>query len=304
MNVSVVYGGTKEERDASYKNAKDIAEVLKERGYRAILIPFEHDIINTLRRESTDVVYLCVQGKGYGDGTLQGILEHEKISFTGSGMRAASLINDKILCKLLFDKYDISTPKWRILGRKDYENGDFSFDASDYPFVAKAPTQGGSFGIELIRSREDLPNIGKVFEYDDPLLIEDYIDGRFFTVGLYESNGKLITLPVVEGIDLEKKEKETGGDLISFTGAYSARESSLDDKLAGRMEDMARKVFEITGARALARVDFMVDANLVPYVLEINAVPGLKRASLMPKEAMIAGIDYADMIEDILKAAL
>ena len=67
---------------------------------------------------------------------------------------------------------------------------------------------------------------------------------------------------------------------------------------------MARKVFEITGARALARVDFMVDANLVPYVLEINAVPGLKRASLMPKEAMIAGIEYADMIEDILKAAL
>ena len=171
--------------------------------------------------------------------------------------------------------------------------------------MAKAPTQGGSFGIELIRDEDDIPLMRNVFEFDDPILLEDYIDGGFYTVGLYESKGKLITLPVVEGLDLEPERERTSGGLISFTGKYSTRRSELDKDLSDEMIKTAQKVFEITGARGYARVDFMVGRpDNKPYVLEINAVPGLKRSSLMPGEAQIAGIEYEDMIEDILTAAL
>ena len=120
MRVSVVYGGTKQEKGPSENNAKEIAAALDRRGYSVSLIEFGSDIVRTLKNAGTDVVFLCVQGKGYGDGTLQGILEHEKIPFTGSGMRAAALINDKILCKLLFDRYGITTPRWEILTRNEY----------------------------------------------------------------------------------------------------------------------------------------------------------------------------------------
>ena len=301
MRISVVYGGTKEERIPSEKNARDIAAALDSRGYDTVLIDFKNDIIRTLRDAGTDAVFLCVQGKGYGDGTLQGILEHENIPFTGSGMRAASLINDKILCKLLFDRYGIVTPRWSILHRKEYREGNVSYDDQGFPFVAKAPTQGGSFGIELIKSSADIGLIENVFEFDDPILLEDYIDGRFYTVGLYESNGGLVTLPVIEGLD---QRIEADGSLISFTGSYGTRRSELDEKVSAFMMDTARRIFEITGAKGVARVDYMVDRENTPYVLEINAVPGLKRSSLMPQEAAVAGIEYEDMIEDILKAAL
>ncbi len=307
MIVSVVYGGTKEERGASEKNAKDIAAALKTKGYEAILLPFQKGILERLKEVKTDVVYLCVQGKGYGDGTFQAILEQEGIPFTGSRMRAAGLINDKLLCKLVFDRFHIATPEWEVLTREQYEAETYDYDNFGFPFVAKAPTQGGSFGIELIRGKEDIKKIADVFSYDDPILLERFIEGNFYTVGLYEKEGETVTLPVVEGLDLREGEPRTASmekGLIQFTGDYGIRESKLQQSVAEKLSEMAGQVFKVTGARGYARVDFMVDGANNPYVLEINAVPGLKRASLMPREAQAAGIAYEDMIEDILKAAL
>ena len=300
MTVSVVYGGTPEECGPSKKNAEDIAEALISRGYNVILMEFQKDIIHILKENGTDVVFLCVQGKGYGDGTFQGMLEAEGIPFTGSSMRAAGLINDKILCKMVFDHYNIRTPKWDILIKRSYDWKSFPYDSFGYPFVAKAPTQGGSFGIELIKSSDDLPLIENVFKYDSPILLEKYIDGYFYTIGIYEGKNGLVTLPPVEGVDIDHKE----GELIGFTGKYSIRKSNLSSELEATLKDIAKKVFKATSSFGYGRVDFMIDKNdSTPYVLETNAVPGLKRSSLMPLAAKGAGIVYEDMIEDILKTA-
>ncbi|MCR4740435.1 MAG: ATP-grasp domain-containing protein [Lachnospiraceae bacterium] len=302
MRIGVIYGGTKEERGPSEKNAKDIAAALAKKGYDAYLKETGKGIIEKLKEEKTDVVFLCVQGKGYGDGTFQGMLEHEGIPFTGSGMRAAALINDKILCKLLFDRCGICTPKWDILSLERYRAGDYPYEAFGYPFVAKSPTQGGSFGIELIRTPGDIKKIESVFEYDDPIFLERFIEGRFYTVGFYEKEGSLVKLPVVEGVDLDRK--DDSGDIIAFTGNYGIKSCDLSEDKQREISDLAASVFKVTGAKGLGRVDIMVDKDLKPYVLEINAVPGLKRVSLMPQEAEIAGIVYEDMIEAILRSAL
>ncbi len=306
MTVGIVYGGTSEERFASEKNAHDICVALKSKGYDVTLFEYRKDLIETLRKGKVDVVFLCVQGKGHGDGTLQGMLEHEGIPFTGSGMRAASLINDKILCKLLFDKFGISTPRWDILTKKQYNEGTYNYEKFGFPFVAKAPTQGGSFGIELIKGRDDIHLIEEVFKYDDPILLEEYIRGNFFTVGFYERKGELITLPPVEGIEFGDGEKYVSQDeLVKFTGKYGIKRNSLDYDSTEKIIDMAKKVFEVTMASGLGRVDFMIsEKDIKAYVLEINAVPGLKRSSLMPLEAELMNINYEDMIEDILLSAL
>ena len=304
MIVSVVFGG-KEERDASAKNAKDIADVLSSRGYSVHLLEFSRDIISTLKELGTEAVYVCVQGKGYGDGTLQGMLEHEGIPFTGSGMRAACLINDKILCKLLFDRVGIPTPKWDILTKKQFSQGDYPFEKFGFPFLAKAPTQGRSYGIEIIRSMNDIPRIKNVFAFDDPIMIERFIKGKNYTVGFYESCGQVVTLPIGDIIDLSKDENSEDDLSILSTGECTVKECDLPTELAENVIRTARKVFDVTGAKGLARVDFMLnETEQIPYVLEINAIPSLKRVSLMPGEAALAGIVYEDMIEDILKSAL
>ena len=308
MIVSVVYGGSVEERKASELNARDIADVLKDLGYEVKLLEISSDIIKRLIREKTDIVFLCVQGKDYGDGTFQGMLDTVGIPYTGSGRRAANVINDKILCKLLFDRFKIRTPKWDILDKKTYDEGNYPYEEIGYPFVAKAPTQGGSFGIELIQGPEDIPKIGNIFKFDNPILLEKFVAGKFYTVGIYDHDGETVVLPVVEGLDLSAKDghpKGSGEGLIAFTGQYGIGESKLKPEINDEMQKMSKKIFEITGALDVARIDIMVsDNDGLPYVLEINAVPGLKRKSLLPKEAELYGVSYGELIEDILKAAM
>lgn len=304
MTVGIVYGGTSSEAGASAKNAGAIAQVLTAKGYDVRMLEYGQNMIQTLRENKTDIVYVCVQGKHHGDGTLQAMLDHEHIPYTGSKAQAAMLINDKILCKLLFDRYGIPTPKWEILSGEEYNGGSFEYEKLGFPFVAKAPTQGGSFGIELIHSREELHKIQNVFEYDDPILLEEFIDGGFYTVGLYEKDGKVVTLKCVEGVELTAGVRAKN-DITLFTGEYGIEIPTLPDSVLLEMERLAEQVFKVTGAAGCARVDFMVSGKTGrPSVLEINAVPGLKRESLMPRQAEYSGVCYEDMIEDILLSAL
>lgn len=305
MRVGIVYGGTSSEAKISEKNASAIEAVLRAKGYEVCMMEYCRNMVETIRKEKIDIVYLCVQGKYHGDGTLQGMLDHEQIPYTGSSAHAAMLINDKILCKFLFDYYGIPTPKWRILRKEEYIQNSFDFQAIGFPFVAKAPSQGGSFGIELIRSSADLEKIAPVFQYDDPILLEEFVDGGFYTVGLFEKDGRLITLDCVEGVELDGGVcAEPKNDLILFQGDYDIRKPQLTAECLQGMEQIAEKVFRVTGAKGVARVDFMVSGSTGrPSVLEINAVPGLKRGSLLPKAAEYSGVQYEDLIESILLSA-
>lgn len=305
MKIGIVYGGYSSERKASAENAGYIDKTLRQLGYETVMIPYGQNLVGRLRAEDIQLVYVCVQGKGHGDGTVQAVLEQERIPFTGSGSHAAAVINDKILSKLLFAHYGIPTPAWEILTAEAYEKGEFHPETFGYPFVAKAPSEGGSFGIELIQDSSELGKLEKVFAYESPILIEEFIPGSFYTIGILEQEGKLCLLPCVEGVEIQEgREKDDPDSLKVFTGEYGVREAHLPQKTLSHMAEMAKKIFSVTGARGVARIDFMVSKEeLAPYVLEINAVPGLKPRSLLPGEAKLAGMPYPELIEGILLSA-
>jgi D-alanine-D-alanine ligase/UDP-N-acetylmuramate--alanine ligase len=299
MKVGIIHGGSSTEQVISTLNARYIAEALSRRGHQVELIFYDLTMIEKLRKAPPDVVFLCVQGKGHGDGTLQAILDFHNIPYTGSRTLAAAIINDKIICKRLFEQAGIRTPPWQVLSLADYQRGNYDFSSIGYPLVAKAPSQGGSFGIELVKSPEDLAKIAAVFAYDDPILIERFISGPFMTVGLLRREGRLLAFPCIEGISAGWG---GGMELITFTGAFTTKPAGLSEAAARELEDFSRKAFDVTKARVYARADFIVSSeDGLPYMLEINAVPGLKPSSLFPNGAALCGIDYDDMIEIILR---
>ena len=305
MKVAIVYGGFSSEKQASAENAKYIEKALQTKGYDTYMVPYEKGFVQSLKEIETDIVYVCVQGKGHGDGTVQRILEQEGILFTGSGSRAAAVINDKIVSKKLFDQFGLRTPRWETLEKEVYEQGLWDANTFGYPFVAKAPSEGGSFGIVLIRNEDELHLIKEVFAYESPILIEEFIPGDFYTIGVLEQNGEVKTLPCVQGLEMQGgHEKDDPDSLKVFTGDYAVREASLPEDIIYQMDVMTKEVFRITDARGIARIDFMVaKKDLQPYILEINAVPGLKPRSLLPGEAKLAGISYEDLIEGVLLEA-
>lgn len=299
MKVAVIHGGTSTEQAVSTLNAHYVAEALCRRGRQVELISYDLDMIDRLRKAPPDTVFLCVQGKGHGDGTLQALLDFLHIPYTGSQTLAAAIINDKITCKRLFEQAGIRTPSWQILSLSDYQQENYNFSSIGYPLVAKAPSQGGSFGIELVKSPAELANIAKIYVYDDPILIERFIPGTFVTMGLLQREGKTLTFPCIEGISSKPKDDT---ELITFTGSFVTRRGDLPESVSREIEDLSKKVFAITRANGYARVDFIVSReDGLPYMLEINAVPGLKPTSLFPNGAALHGIDYDDMIEIILR---
>ncbi|MBE5852909.1 MAG: ATP-grasp domain-containing protein [Lachnospiraceae bacterium] len=305
MKVAIVYGGFSSEKQASAENAKYIEKALQTKGYDTYMVPYEKGFVQSLKEIETDIVYVCVQGKGHGDGTVQRILEQEGILFTGSDSRAAAVINDKIVSKKLFDQFGLRTPRWETLEKEVYEQGLWDANTFGYPFVAKAPSEGGSFGIVLIRNEDELHLIKEVFAYESPILIEEFIPGDFYTIGVLEQKGEVKTLPCVQGLEMQGgHEKDDPDSLKVFTGDYAVREASLPEDIIYQMDVMTKEVFRITDARGIARIDFMVaKKDLQPYILEINAVPGLKPRSLLPGEAKLAGISYEDLIEGVLLEA-
>lgn len=309
LKIATLSGGYSTEASVSVLNAGYISQALKRLGHQVTELSYDGKLLERLSALRPDAVFLCVQGKGHGDGTCQGLLEYLQIPYTGSKREAATVINNKIICQRLFAQEGLPVPANFLWSCKDQLRSDsrslflhkLSKAGFSFPCVAKAPSQGGSFGIVLMESIEQLPQIDGPLEYDSTLLVEEYIPGAFYTVGLLaDENCGVQALPVMEGVSLKECQK-----LITFDGNYTVRQADIPAKLAAELQEMALRVFETVGAKGYGRVDFMLSKkDGKPRILEINAVPGLKPQSLYPPSALLAGIAYDEMIDRILRNSL
>lgn len=304
MKVAVIHGGNSTEAEISTLNASYVIQALEQLGHEAKSIEYNLDMVPILLEYKPDRAFLCVQGKGHGDGTLQGILEYLNIPYTGSKREAATIINNKIFCQKLFEENHIPVAPhftWKqseyvkVTGPEEFQRN-MKQSGMKFPCVAKAPTQGGSFGIALLQNLDDYSLMEEIFTYDSTILIEQFIQGSFYTVGILQYHGKRILLPVMEGKSLEKDQNMT-----KFLGEYCVVKANLSKEIEENMQDYANRAFECVDAVTYARADFMLDDETnIPYMLEINAVPGIKPSSLFPPAVALLGISYEEMIEAIL----
>lgn len=306
MKIAVIHGGYSTEKDVSTANAEYVHQGLKELGYNSYLLEYTKDITTILTENKPEAVFLCVQGKGHGDGTLQAILDHLEIPYTGSKREAATVINNKILSQKLFRLAGLPISPFFTWQEKEHYTSQAKEHFLDkmqkaqvhFPCLAKAPSQGGSFGIVYLESIEDFSNILSIFPYDKELLIEEFIPGNFYTVCMIEYQGKLLVLPPMQGKSLENKEK-----YISFAGDYLLFQGEIDEEAKKIMMQYAEQAHNCLGASGYSRADFILDERTnTPKILEINAVPGLKPKSPFPKIMNICGMSYNDMIEAIVKS--
>jgi len=308
MKVAVIYGGSSTEAAFSTEEAGTVTQALVRRAHHARMIPYDGTLLGELRAFAPDAAFITVHGKGHGDGTVQGLLDFLGIPYPGSPLLSAAIINDKILCKELFQEAGIRTPAWQTLCERDYRQA-VEADALGelltlpFPFAAKAPTQGDGHGIEYIGGEEDLPKLEAVFAYDDPILLEEFIPGSSVTTGMLQYRGELVCFPAIEAFDREEYEAKK---IRLFTRGYiEVKRAPLPQAVLEEIESLSRKVFEVTRSRHYARPDFMVsEKDGLPYCLEQTALPGLRETSFYPYGAALYGLSYDDMVEAILQNAL
>jgi D-alanine-D-alanine ligase len=292
--VAVLMGGTSAEREVSLNSGNAVLTALKRKGVDAHGIDVGDDVLSQLRAGAFARAFIVLHGRIGEDGTIQGALELMGIPYTGSGVLGSALGMDKLRCKLIWSASGIPVADFVVL------TPDMDLDGVvqrlGLPIFVKPAREGSSIGISKASSRAELEQAWTLAaKYDSVVLAERFVDGAEITCGILGERA----LPLIR--------IETTTEFYDYEAKYTRDDttyrcpSGLDAALEYRLQDIARRAFDVIGCRGWGRVDFMLDRDGNPYVLEVNTVPGMTDHSLVPKAARHAGISFEDLCLRILE---
>ena len=299
--IAVLCGGMSSEAEVSMRSGKGCFDALQRLGYKnSEMVVVDKDIANKLKCGNFDYAFNALHGKYGEDGCIQGVLEILQIPYTGCGVMASSLCMNKEYTKRI-----LSTNKNIIMAKSAFvRKGDDLFEKTKdltYPLFVKPVSEGSSFGMTKVDKAEDLKSAYETaIKYNDDVLIEEFIDGFFVTVGVLEKDGKAFATeileirPKTEWYDFEAKYTTGMSEFIC--------PARLSKEVTERVKQAAVEAFETAGCRSVSRVDFMMKDD-VPYVLEINTSPGMTVVSDLPAQAKAMDIDYDNLVQLILNSA-
>lgn len=292
--VAVLLGGRSGEREVSLKSGGAVLAALLRSGVDAHAFDPADQPLHDL--EGYDRVFIALHGRYGEDGTIQGALELMQIPYTGSGVMASSVGMDKWRTKLLWRAAGIATPNFALV------TAETDFAAIErqlgLPLFVKPANEGSSIGISKVKASGKLREAYEIAAKSDPLVIaEQFIGGGEYTVGILGDK----VLPVVrivpanEFYDYEAKYLRDDTQYLCPCGLSAAKEVQIQAE--------ALQAFRTIGGRGWGRVDFLMDEAGRHYFLEVNTSPGMTDHSLVPMAAKAAGMDFDQLVIQILEMA-
>jgi D-alanine-D-alanine ligase len=300
--IGVLMGGPSEERPISLRSANAVCESLKGLELDVIGIDIATDDIESnktlIRSKGIDCAFIALHGRFGEDGGIQQILQDLNIPYTGSGVEASRRAMDKIVSVSLFRSAGLAVPDFFSIDRRTYDKGDQIQVKFPLPWVIKPSKQGSSIGLSIIDDPKHLLKaLDLAFETDDTALVQQYVPGRELTVGILNDR----PLPIVEIVTTRKFFDYEAKYQNGFTEYKVPAE--LDDATAIKVQEAGLSAHRSLGCSGCSRVDIILSDKNVPYVLELNNIPGLTQTSLLPKAARCAGIDFSQLCLRMLTCA-
>ena len=298
--VAVLCGGMSSEAEVSKRSGKNCYEALKRLGYNnAELIYVDKNIAQTLKDKKIEYAYIALHGKYGEDGCIQGLLEILKIPYTGCGVMASSIcMNKEYTKRILATCPEIPLIK-SVFVRKGEDVKEKTKDLK-YPIITKPVSEGSSFGMTKVNTPEELKQAyEEAIKYNDDVLIEEFVNGFFVTVGVLETKGKVFATEILQIM--------TKTEWYDFDAKYTKGLSEfilpakLSKEATEKIKDLAVKSHITAGCSGVSRVDFMVTGE-TPHFLEINTSPGMTDTSDLPAQALAIGIDYDTLVLTILNS--
>ena len=286
-------GGLSPEREVSIVTGNSVLEALNRKGLTALPINVDHNIGETLKANPIDVAFLALHGTFGEDGCVQGLLEYFKIPYTASGVMGSALAYDKLKSKEILKFHGIPTADYEVF----YKNKNIS-RSLDLPVVVKPTNQGSSLGVTIVKDENQWETaLETAFTYSDEVIVEKFIDGKLMAIGMNE----MTPMPIIhirpKSGFYDYEAKYTSGKTEYICPA------DITNEEADRCRQVAIQVFQVLRGRGFPRVDVILDNQGVPQVLEMNTIPGMTPTSLLPMAAREMGIEFDDLVVEILKTA-
>ena len=310
IRIVVLMGGPSAEHEVSLNSGEMVMNNLDPAKYEATAVVVGKDgkwpISFKKLREDFDIAFVAMHGEYGEDGTLQAILEKEKIPFTGSDSRASRLGMDKVESAKVLGKAGLLIPTFTVLsagGGSSFGGKNDNGHLFDFPVVVKPTDRGSTVGVSIVDNVRDLPKaIELARKSSENVMIQKYIKGRELTCGVLEVDGKLQVLPPTEIMPRKSKffdyeSKYTPGGSLEVTPPKMFNEEIK------KIQEAALAAHKAIGARGYSRADFIFGEDGKLYTLEINTLPGLTETSLLPQEAKAAGINFPKLLDSIIMSA-
>ncbi|MEJ5304018.1 MAG: D-alanine--D-alanine ligase [Bacteroidales bacterium] len=322
LNIAVTGGGNSGEYDISVKSSQRVASLLDQRKYNVYLILIRgkewvyqdaqgqvypvnlNDFSLWLNQEIIhfDLVFNVIHGTPGEDGKLQGYFEMLGIRHTSCDSITSALTFNKSFCNKVVSSYGVKTAQSLHLNRPGVISPEEILKTLRLPFFVKPNCGGSSVGMSKVHTPEELlPALELAFKHDREVLIEEYIKGREITCGVYSRNGNPVALPLVEVVskkeffDFEAKYTENMADEIL--------PAPISEELSQRCQETARMLYSKLNCKGVVRFDFILSDGEF-WFLEVNTVPGMTSASIVPKMARHAGMELPDFYDLLIEEAL
>jgi D-alanine-D-alanine ligase len=319
IKVAVLTGGEAAELEVSLKSAEVVATNLDKQKYEVYKVDITHapwkasdkdgeytiDLNDfTFQKNSKkvnfDVVFVAIHGTPAEDGKIQGYFDLLKIPYTCCSPLASAITFDKDICKQLIASLDVYLAKSVLVTPGNIDEKKIA-KKLDFPVFVKPNKNGSSFGVSKVKDKKDLSAaISKALEYDDEVLVEEFIKGRELGCGVVEKDGELIALPVTEII--------SENEFFDYEAKYQGKSKELTpapltEKQMNKCHKMAKKIYRLLKLKGAVRIDFFLKGNDL-YLLEVNTVPGLSAESILPQQAQAYGWTLPEFFDIIISETL
>ena len=291
--IAVLMGGPGSERDVSFATGRGVANALRSLGVEITEVDVKGPDFEL--PHGTDLAFIALHGTFGEDGQVQRILEDRGVAYTGEGAAESELAFDKIRSKEAFRQHDVTTPYWQIVtaGQRP---------TIPIPFVIKAPRQGSTVGVHIIKNEREIDAaIADAGKYDRELLIEKFVPGRELTIGILGDQALPILEIIPKGGVYDFANKYPFLNPGAGGGAEHVCPAKIPEDRTRAIQDLALRAHRSLGLRVYSRVDIMLPEEGEATVLEVNTIPGMTEASLLPEAAAAAGIGYAELCARIIE---
>ena len=287
-HVAVLMGGWSAEREISMVSGAAVAKSLTDAGLKVTPVDVQRDMGALLTRlyPRPDAVFNALHGRFGEDGCVQGLLDILDIPYSHSGLLASALAMDKPMAKRLFAAAGIPVAEHVIAAREDITAG----DVMERPYVVKPLNEGSSVGVHIVLEGDDEPLFDDTgWPYGDRVMVEKFIPGRELTVSVMGDRALAVTEIITAREFYDYDAKYADG------GSRHVLPADIEKKIADEAMRLAVLAHQTLGCRGVSRADFRLDGNDL-YLLEINTQPGMTPTSLVPEQAVHAGISFQDLV--------
>jgi len=306
LRVAVVSGGRSSEAEVSRTSGQQVLQALRSCGHDAERVEADDELWDALRTGGYDVAFIALHGRFGEDGTVQSVCELLSLPYTGSGVLATALCLDKAMAKRVLVAEGIKTAPWQVLPRH-LDDGAATAAMGEivarlgYPLVVKPNRGGSTIGLTIVRDEAELAPAYTAAAAHDAVLCERFVAGLEITIGVLGHNPPE-ALPTLEIVSHRP--------LYDYAAKYTAGQSEhiiparLPEEQRQAAQRAAERAHAALGCYSMSRVDVIVDGAGEPWVIEVNAIPGLTELSLLPDAARSAGIGFDALCERLVREAL